>query len=161
MDWMILLHSSRRRGVQHGVLWVYRWQSLVASFVYVDCGLVKIELNAKCDAKVFKTVNYLDWLMVDRYVVLRWGTEFFGSGNIEVEMVVLTPLGKVCDGVVVVLSGVIVWEESKNGSVVWVLEIGGGGWWACAVIGVEYVEEGAQYTALWCSDVCGEYGWCG
>lgn len=42
----------------------------MASLVYVGCGLVKVEVIVECDAKVFKTVNDLDRLMVDGFGVL-------------------------------------------------------------------------------------------
>lgn len=44
-----------------------------------------------------------------------------------------------------------------HGCATQVFEVGYVGLWPGAVIGVECVEEGAQYTALWCSGVGSEF----
>ena len=40
-------------------------------------------------------------------------------------MINLTPVGEVCDGVVIVMDGVVVCDYGKNGCVVRVFEVGG------------------------------------
>lgn len=69
------------------------------------------------------------------------------------EMVILTPLSEVYNGVVVVQDRVVVCEQSEDGYVIGVFEVCGSGWWAGAVIGVEDVEKmGLAHNSvvLWC-----------
>ena len=65
-------------------------------------GVLVITFIVQCYSKVFKAVN---GLVIDNDGVLWFGgtgNYFFIFTDIEVEMVVLTPFGEVCDGIVVI-----------------------------------------------------------
>ena len=62
--------------------------------------LVEVQFIFQCDPEVSETVHNLHWLIVNVYGFMRSGfptvveNEFFGFGDIEKEMIVLAPLGK-------------------------------------------------------------------
>ena len=69
--------------------------------------LVEVQFIVQCDPEVSETVHNLHWLIVNVYGFMRSGfstvveNEFFGFGDIEKEMIVLAPLGKMCNRVFV------------------------------------------------------------
>ena len=75
---------------------------------------MEAEFVVQCHAKVFKTVHYFNSLVIDGDGVLGCGgeqDEFFCFCDVEVEVVIFTPLGEVQDSAVVVQDGVIVCKQ--------------------------------------------------
>ena len=81
----------------------------MAPFLNV-CGVLVKAYCVQCYSKIFEAVNNFDCFIIAGDGVLRWrGTNdyFCGFTDVKVEVINLTPVGEVCDGVVIVLDGVI------------------------------------------------------
>ena len=151
-------------GVQRIVLWVCGWLTVYVGFFF-KCPWCADQRWVYCP-ELFPDIwkcplpqlfgclwwwgSGVSWTVIP---VFYW--HWFGDDCLR------TILSEMSDCIVIVQSGLVVWEKCQNGCVIWIFEIWCGGRDAKAVVDVENVQERAQHTSLWDPGVGGEHRGCG